>query len=131
MTSPLAIMQHWLRLSCRLRLLLLCACNASNKVHIIAAGAGEEQHSPHDSHEHSQSLSDGRMDVGTHLPLMAKRYAYLSLLGEGTSAQVGHYNWGASAGSLKGNLTSPEQDCCSCLSAISASATLDCKLGCP
>ena len=65
-----------------------------NQVHIIAASAGEEQHSSHDSHEHSQSLSDGRMDVGTHLPLMAKRYAYLSLLGEGTSAQVGSHSCG-------------------------------------
>ena len=63
-----------------------------DEMHIIAAGAAEEQHSSHDSHGHSQSLSDGRMDVGTQLPLMAKRYAYLSLLGEGTSAQVRHHS---------------------------------------
>lgn len=76
-----------------------------DKAHIIAAGAGEEQHSPHDSHGHSQSLSDGRMDVGTHLPLMAKRYAYLSLLGEGTSAQVDSHSCAISAASLRGNVT--------------------------
>lgn len=52
------------------------------------AGAREEQQESRSSHEHSQSLSDGRLNVGTHLPLMAKRYAYLSLLGEGSSAQV-------------------------------------------
>lgn len=33
-------------------------------------------------------LSDGRLDVGTHLPLLGKRYRFVSLLGEGTSAQV-------------------------------------------
>ena len=54
----------------------------------MVTGAGEEQHEPHSSRQHSQSLSDGRLNVGTHLPLMAKRYAYLSLIGEGTSAQV-------------------------------------------
>ena len=48
----------------------------------------EEQHESSSSHEHSQTLSDGRLNVGTHLLLMAKRYAYLSLIGEGTSAQV-------------------------------------------
>lgn len=52
------------------------------------AGAREEQQESRSSHEHSQSLSDGRLNVGTHLPLMAKRYAYLSLIGEGSSAQV-------------------------------------------
>ena len=35
-----------------------------------------------------RSLGDGRLDVGTHLPLLGKRYHYLSILGEGTSAQV-------------------------------------------
>ena len=54
----------------------------------MVTGAGEEQHESRSSHPHSQSLSDGRLNVGTHLPLMAKRYAYLSLIGEGTSAQV-------------------------------------------
>ena len=54
------------------------------------AGAEEQQHESRSSHEHNQTLSDGRMNVGTHLPLMAKRYAYLSLIGEGTSAQVIH-----------------------------------------
>jgi hypothetical protein len=34
------------------------------------------------------TLRDGRLAVGTHLPLLAKRYRYLSLLGEGASAQV-------------------------------------------
>ena len=51
-------------------------------------GAEEEQREFCSSHEYRQSLSDGRLDVGTHLPLMAKRYAYLGLIGEGTSAQV-------------------------------------------
>jgi homeodomain interacting protein kinase len=35
------------------------------------------------------TLPDGRLHVGTHLPLLAQRYRYLSLLGEGVSAQVG------------------------------------------
>ncbi|KAL4854275.1 Serine/threonine-protein kinase AFC3 [Chlorella vulgaris] len=34
------------------------------------------------------TLPDGRLNVGTHLPLLAKRYRYLSTLGEGISAQV-------------------------------------------
>jgi len=34
------------------------------------------------------TLPDGRLNVGTHLPLLAKRYKYLSTLGEGVSAQV-------------------------------------------
>jgi hypothetical protein len=34
------------------------------------------------------TLPDGRLNVGTHLPLLAKRYRYLSTLGEGASAQV-------------------------------------------
>jgi serine/threonine protein kinase len=34
------------------------------------------------------TLPDGRFNVGTHLPLLAKRYKYLSTLGEGVSAQV-------------------------------------------
>ena len=93
MTLSPSIIQHRLELYCRLRLSYMLAM-LSYKVHIIAAGPGEEQHSPHNSHEQSQSLSDGRMDVGTHLPLMAKRYAYLSLLGEGTSAQVEHHSCG-------------------------------------
>ena len=95
-----------------------------NKVHIIAAGPGEQQHSPHDSHEHSQSLSDGRMDVGTHLPLMAKRYAYLSLLGEGSSAQVGYHSCGRICWLPGSNTTQPEEGCCSWLRAMSASASL-------
>lgn len=36
------------------------------------------------------TLGDGRLGVGTHMPLLAQRYRYLSLLGEGTSAQVPH-----------------------------------------
>jgi hypothetical protein len=35
------------------------------------------------------TLPDGRLNVGTHLPLLARRYRYLSTLGEGVSAQVG------------------------------------------
>lgn len=35
------------------------------------------------------TLPDGRLHVGTHLPLLAQRYKYLSTLGEGASAQVG------------------------------------------
>lgn len=35
------------------------------------------------------TLPDGRLHIGTHLPLLAQRYRYLSLLGEGVSAQVG------------------------------------------
>jgi hypothetical protein len=31
---------------------------------------------------------DGRLNVGTQLPLLAQRYQYLSVLGEGVSAQV-------------------------------------------
>ncbi len=57
-------------------------------VSLWAPGAEEEEHESSSSHEQSQTLSDGRLNVGTHLPLMAKRYAYLSLIGEGTSAQV-------------------------------------------
>ncbi|EFN56857.1 hypothetical protein CHLNCDRAFT_51650 [Chlorella variabilis] len=34
------------------------------------------------------TLPDGRLNVGTHLPLLARRYKYLSSLGEGVSAQV-------------------------------------------
>ena len=34
------------------------------------------------------TLPDGRLNVGTHLPLLAGRYRYLSVLGEGVSAQV-------------------------------------------
>ena len=34
------------------------------------------------------SLPDGRLRVGTEVPLLARRYRYLSLLGEGRSAQV-------------------------------------------
>lgn len=34
------------------------------------------------------TLPDGRLNVGIHLPLLAKRYRYLSVLGEGVSAQV-------------------------------------------
>lgn len=34
------------------------------------------------------TLPDGRLHVGTHLPLLAQRYKYLSTLGEGVSAQV-------------------------------------------
>ena len=30
----------------------------------------------------------GRLAVGTHLPLLGRRYRYLSLLGEGASAQA-------------------------------------------
>ena len=37
------------------------------------------------------TLGDGRLDVGTHLPLLGKRYRYLNLLGEGTSGQVHIY----------------------------------------
>lgn len=36
----------------------------------------------------SQTLGDGRLSVGTHMPLLAKRYSYLSVIGEGASAQV-------------------------------------------
>ncbi|KAK9918761.1 hypothetical protein WJX75_006665 [Coccomyxa subellipsoidea] len=36
----------------------------------------------------SQTLGDGRLNVGTHMPLLAKRYSYLSVIGEGASAQV-------------------------------------------
>ena len=35
-----------------------------------------------------QTLGDGRLQIGTHMPLLAKRYRYLDLLGEGASAQV-------------------------------------------
>jgi len=46
-----------------------------------AAGAGP-------SSAAGLTLPDGRLNVGTHLPLLAKRYKYLSTLGEGVSAQV-------------------------------------------
>lgn len=46
-----------------------------------AAGAGP-------SSTAGLTLPDGRLNVGTHLPLLAKRYKYLSTLGEGVSAQV-------------------------------------------
>ena len=36
-------------------------------------------------------LVDGRLDVGTHLPLLGGRFQYLSVLGEGISAQVSHH----------------------------------------
>jgi hypothetical protein len=36
----------------------------------------------------SQTLGDGRLNVGTHMPLLAKRYSYLSVIGEGASAQA-------------------------------------------
>lgn len=36
----------------------------------------------------SLTLPDGRLNVGCHLPLLARRYRYLSVLGEGVSAQV-------------------------------------------
>lgn len=39
------------------------------------------------------TLPDGRLHVGTHLPVMAGRYKYLSTLGEGVSAQVCGYGW--------------------------------------
>lgn len=35
-----------------------------------------------------QTLGDGRLNVGTHMPLLAKRYSYLSVIGEGASAQA-------------------------------------------
>jgi len=34
------------------------------------------------------TLPDGRLNVGVHLPLLGRRYRYLSTLGEGVSAQV-------------------------------------------
>ena len=34
------------------------------------------------------TLPDGRLNVGTHLPLLVQRYRYLSILGEGVSCQV-------------------------------------------
>jgi hypothetical protein len=37
---------------------------------------------------HPLSLPDGRLNVGTHLPLLYNRYRYLGHLGEGVSAQV-------------------------------------------
>lgn len=36
----------------------------------------------------SQTLGDGRLNVGTHMQLLAKRYSYLSVIGEGASAQA-------------------------------------------
>ncbi len=38
------------------------------------------------------TLPDGHLNVGTHLPLLAGRYKYLSTLGEGVSSRVGAGN---------------------------------------
>ena len=56
----------------------LCLC-----LYPVPAGA------PASSAAAQLTLPDGRLHVGTHLPLLAHRYRYLSSLGEGVSAQVG------------------------------------------
>mmetsp|Transcript_8337 Transcript_8337/g.30747 ORF Transcript_8337/g.30747 Transcript_8337/m.30747 type:complete len:785 (+) Transcript_8337:140-2494(+) len=47
--------------------------------------AGQYTGSP-DASRHQ--LSDGRLDLGAHLPLLAQRYQYIATLAEGVSAQV-------------------------------------------
>ena len=86
--SGLCTRQVTLPLSCCILLHTLLGLTMRLDIPSMVTGAGEEQPESRSSPPHSQSLSDGRLNVGTHLPLMAKRYAYLSLIGEGTSAQV-------------------------------------------
>ena len=69
-------------------LLSTVACERMYAVAASTASAAAATTPTDNHHRPHLVLPDGRLDVGTHLPLLASRYKYLSTLGEGVSAQV-------------------------------------------
>lgn len=66
-------------------LTLLLTCGVRNVFEAV-----DQRRSGRPEHRHNAifTLPDGRLNAGVHLPLLAHRYKYLSVLGEGASAQV-------------------------------------------